>query len=1044
MTINISDNNPRISYTATSGQTAFTVPFVFFNDADLNVYINDTLKTITTDYTVTGGDGSTGSITLTSGATLNDVVVITRNVALERTTDFPSSGPFQVASLNTELDTIIAMVADMEDLAERGLRLSDSDTSASLVLADKDARKGTVLAFNATTGAVEVGPTIADTETIASIKADIATLADIEDGTDATDAIQTVAGISSNVTTVAGISSDVTTVAGNNANVTTVAGNDANITTVAGISANVTTVAGISSDVTSVAGDATDIGTVATNIANVNTVAANDANITTVAGQTTNMQNITDNLTAVQNAATNATNAATSASNASTSESNAAASAASAAASFDAFDDRYLGAKSDDPATDNDGDALDAGDQYFNTTDNELKVYNGSAWQSASVVGGTVTSLTTSSLDANGGTIDGTVIGGTTPAAGTFTTLTADDINMSDSDTPKITMTDTTNTLTTFIQSGNSSSVIGTSTDHDLRIQRNSTDIIDVLSTGIDVTGTITSDGLTVDGSATEVKFTTTAGRMDLFLTDTDTTDGQVRIRGDANTLSFITNTTNAMTIDASQNVLVSKTSSDTNTAGVEARNNGQLVATLDGGTALIANRKTSDGDVVKIMKDGSTVGVIGTQNWGIGTSSPDRLLHLASSAAIVCIEDTAGATDDKRAQIQVDNGQFEINSRNDDNSSRTDNIFVADLGTGNIGIGTNSITSASDNARNLVIDDASGNAGITIRTQATSGYSSVYFGDSASYTSGRIEYRHGDDAMVFSTVANQRMRIDSDGNVLIGTDSGDAFNSDSSLRLQNGGNNYVQIKTPTTNQAGYMVGDTADDFAGGMIYNNSGDYLRFDSDNAERLRITGANFMFNQTDSNPLATLIEATGGDAIGIDSDNGYVAIKRNESGAGLYINKTDSANGQLIQFRSNGVSKGDISTNGTTVSYNTTSDYRLKENVTDITDGIERVKQLNPSRFNFIADADRTVDGFLAHEVSDIVPEAVTGEKDGMRDEEYEVTPAIYEDVVIPAVLDDDGNEIEAERTEQQLVSKAVIETRSVPIIKALTKPNLCRC
>ena len=52
------------------------------------------------------------------------------------------------------------------------------------------------------------------------------------------------------------------------------------------------------------------------------------------------------------------------------------------------------------------------------------------------------------------------------------------------------------------------------------------------------------------------------------------------------------------------------------------------------------------------------------------------------------------------------------------------------------------------------------------------------------------------------------------------------------------------------------MVGDTADDFAGGMIYNNSGDYLRFDSDNAERLRITGANFMFNQTDSNPLATL--------------------------------------------------------------------------------------------------------------------------------------------------------------------------------------------
>ena len=54
------------------------------------------------------------------------------------------------------------------------------------------------------------------------------------------------------------------------------------------------------------------------------------------------------------------------------------------------------------------------------------------------------------------------------------------------------------------------------------------------------------SDGLTVDGTATEVKFTTTAGRMDLFLTDTDTTDGQVRVRGDGNALSFITNTTHS------------------------------------------------------------------------------------------------------------------------------------------------------------------------------------------------------------------------------------------------------------------------------------------------------------------------------------------------------------------------------------------------------------------------------------------------------------------------------------------------------------------
>ena len=115
-------------------------------------------------------------------------------------------------------------------------------------------------------------------------------------------------------------------------------------------------------------------------------------------------------------------------------------------------------------------------------------------------------------------------------------------------------------------------------------------------------------------------------------------------------------------------------------------------------------------------------------------------------------------------------------------------------------------------------------------------------------------------------------------------------------------------------------------------------------------------------------------------------------------------------------------GSIGTNGSSTSYNTTSDYRLKENVTGITDGIERVKQLNPSRFNFIADADTTVDGFLAHEVSDIVPEAITGEKDAMRDEEYEVTPA---------VLDDDGN----------VVTEAVMGTRSVPDYQGIDQAKL---
>ena len=77
-------------------------------------------------------------------------------------------------------------------------------------------------------------------------------------------------------------------------------------------------------------------------------------------------------------------------------------------------------------------------------------------------------------------------------------------------------------------------------------------------------------------------------------------------------------------------------------------------------------------------------------------------------------------------------------------------------------------------------------------------------------------------------------------------------------------------------------------------------------------------------------------------------------------------------------------GNISITNSSTVYNTSSDYRLKENVTTSWDATTRLKQLKPSRFNFIIDADKTVDGFLAHEVSSIVPEAISGTKDGTED------------------------------------------------------------
>jgi len=152
--ITISDTTPRVNYTASSSQTAFTVNFPFFADSDLKVYQDDVLLTLTTDYTVTGAGASAGgTMTLGTGATSGDIISILRDIPVARTSDFPTSGAFQIDTLNTDLDKHTAMLQELEFDFRRTPKVKPASTTLDLVFPEPTASQ--VIAWNAAGDALE-------------------------------------------------------------------------------------------------------------------------------------------------------------------------------------------------------------------------------------------------------------------------------------------------------------------------------------------------------------------------------------------------------------------------------------------------------------------------------------------------------------------------------------------------------------------------------------------------------------------------------------------------------------------------------------------------------------------------------------------------------------------------------------------------------------------------------------------------------------------------------------------------------------------------
>jgi hypothetical protein len=204
-------------------------------------------------------------------------------------------------------------------------------------------------------------------------------------------------------------------------------------------------------------------------------------------------------------------------------------------------------------------------------------------------------------------------------------------------------------------------------------------------------------------------------------------------------------------------------------------------------------------------------------------------------------------------------------------------------------------------------------------------------------------------------------------------------------------------VETGTSGSSSVFFGDSGADNIGKIQYLHSSNDLAFTVNASERMRITSNGNVLFSTTSTPNTVVGSSGAGMAY---EANGFLGIAR--IGATLILNRRNT-HGDNAVFRYDGNTTGSISVTSNTTAYNTSSDYRLKENVSYDFDATTRLKQLKPARFNFISDADKTVDGFLAHEVSSIVPEAINGTKDAVDEDGNPEYQGIDQSKLVPLLV-----------------------------------------
>ena len=421
--------------------------------------------------------------------------------------------------------------------------------------------------------------------------------------------------------------------------------------------------------------------------------------------------------TSASNAATSASNSATSATASASSASASASSAAAAASTYDDFDDRYLGDKASDPTLDNDGNALLTGALYFNTTSNVMRVYNGSAWQDTAI----------------------------SPNSPTFTgTVTADGLSLGDNDKAQF---GNSNDLEIYHDGSNnyvdgvSGAVFVRGSRIDLRGANNELMLVGnqngslisyydnsaklaTTSTGIDVTGTATMDGLTVDGNTT----------IDGSLLFTGSTD---RIRGGLN---------QPFSIDSRGNA---------SGEGVKITHNSDAVALFDINGDISFYEDT--GTTPKFFWDASA------ERLGLGTSSPSSLLHVQGGSSSGIIQLGTGIREWKHI-VSSSTGYYFLQD-----ATAGSNRITVDT-SGNVGIGSTSPNISGFTG--YTVASIQGSNGAVLELADSTYVNAIWSADDNLTIDADRTNAGADSYMRFRVDTSEKMRIDSDGNVGIGTDN--------------------------------------------------------------------------------------------------------------------------------------------------------------------------------------------------------------------------------------------------------------------------------